>query len=230
VRIAFFTLLFANAAYFAWANWIDTPAPPRASAKQELPQLRLANEGADAANPRLGPMIPLASEPAARCVSVGPFEDLASVGRAAATLQERGLKTRQRAEEGSGWTGYWVYVGGLASAEDQSRGLRRLERGGIADAHAMAESREGRRISLGVFSERARADRRAKAVAALGMKPEIVERRQTGAAYWIDFELAARDSAIAAEGLLSTNATGSHIEIRPCPTAIERPVLANSPG
>jgi hypothetical protein len=218
MRVAFFALLVVNFACFAWANWIDAAARSPAGAARQLPQLPLASETdiAPAAPPR--------------CVSVGPFEDLADAAHAAATLKERGFPTRQRAEEGAGWTGYWVYVGGFKGEQDQTRALRRLERGGITDAHVMPASGETRRISLGVFSERARADRRAAAAVRAGMKPEIGERTQSGAVYWIDFDLTARDSAIAAEGLLSTNASGSRIEIRGCPAAIERPVLANSPG
>jgi hypothetical protein len=229
VRITLFLLVFANAAWFAWARWIDIPPTMRVGAVQELPALRLASEvGIDKNAASSNALLPAIEEPPARCVSVGPFDDLGAAARAAATLQERGLSPRQRAEQGAGWTGFWVYVDGFTSAQDRSRALRRLERGGIADAHAMPESSDSRRISLGVFSERARADRRARAVARLGMQPEIAERTQTGAAYWIDFDLTTRDSAIAAEGLLSTNPSGARIEIRACPTAIERPVLANS--
>jgi hypothetical protein len=229
VRLAFFLLLLANVGYFAWANWIDTPAP-RARPQTGLPELLLAEEprGQAGTAGRATPM-PAVAEAPARCVSVGPFDDLAGAARAAATLQERGLKTRQRAEEGAGWTGYWVYLGGLANRDEQTRALRRLERGGIDDAHAMSEAGEGRRISLGVFSERSRADRRARAVSKLGLQAKVAERTQPGAVYWIDFDLAPRDSAIAAEGLLSSNASGSRIEIRACPTTIERPVLANTP-
>lgn len=231
-------LLFANVAYFAWANWIAAPTVARtASPADALPRLKLASEaGFDTAGaagqigaPLTSPTLAAAAPPA-RCVSVGPFEDLGSVARAAATLQERGLETRQRAEQGTAWTGYWVYVGGLRNEHDQSRVLRRLEGSGIADAHVMPDSTNGRRVSVGLFSDRARAERRARAIEKLGIKPEIAERAQTGAAYWIDFDLAARDSAIAAEGLLSSNESGSRIEIRACPTAIERPKNAAPAG
>jgi hypothetical protein len=229
VRPALFLLLFANVGYFAWANWIDAPPAPRVSREPGLPELLLAEEPGTRTVAGRGTQTLTVAEPPARCVSVGPFDDLAGAARAAATLQERGLQTRQRAEEGAGWTGYWVYIEGLADRDEQSRVLRRLERGGIDDAHAMSDAAEGRRISLGVFSERSRADRRSRAVTKLGFSAKVAERTQPGAVYWIDFDLAPRDSAIAAEGLLSSNASGSRIEIRACPTTIERPVLANSP-
>lgn len=226
MRFAFFALLAVNAAWFAWAGWIDRPARPVVASGPPLPQLRLASEaGLDAGGP--GAMQPVTQLPA-RCVSVGPFEDLANVARAAAMLEERGLVTRQRAEQGEALVGYWVFVEGFEDAASQARMLRRLERGGITDAHAMAESEGTRRISLGVFSDRARAERRAQAAARLDVEAQLVERKRAGAVYWIDFDLTARDSGIAAEGLLATNASGAHIEIRACPTAIERPGGATS--
>jgi hypothetical protein len=218
MRIALFVLVLFNTGYFAWARWIDTPTEPVASAITKLPELRLAGEAPATSMP-----VARQEEPA-RCVSVGPFDDLAGAARAAATLHQRGLETRQRAEQGSALVSYWVYVDGLRSAQEETRVMRRLERGRISDASVMpASDTSGRRISVGLFSDRSGAERRSRAVEKLGIKTHIVEQAQSGAAYWIDFELTARDSAIAAEGLLSTDDRGSRIEIRACPGTVETP-------
>lgn len=217
MRIALFVMGFLNAAYFAWANWVDDAAPPAVYAGMKLPELRLASEE-PAANVTA---VSVRREPP-RCVSVGPFEDLASAARAAATLRERGLATRQRAEQGALLTSYWVYVGGLTSELEQTRVLRRLQKGRVSDASAMPVADGGeRRISVGLFSDRAGAERRSRAVEKLGLETSIEEQSQAGAAYWIDFDLTARESAVAAEGLLANDDRGSRIEIRACPGAAE---------
>jgi hypothetical protein len=215
MRIALFVIVFLNVAFFAWANWVEPSTPPAVYAGMKLPELRLASESPATNVPAMN----VRQEPP-RCVSVGPFQDLVAAARAAATLKERGLETRQRAEQGAPLASYWVYVGGLRSDQEQTRVMRRLQKGRISDASAMPPAEGGeRRISVGLFSDRAGAERRSRAVEKLGLETTIEEQSQAGAAYWIDFDLAARDSAVAAEGLLASDDRGSRIEIRACPGA-----------
>ena len=213
MRIAVFVMAFLNVGYFAWANWVDPVAPPAVYAGMKLPELRLANE-----NPAANVTAVSVRQEPPRCVSVGPFEDLVTAARAAATLKERGLATRQRAEQGASITSYWVYVGGLKTDQEQTRVMRRLQKGKVSDASTMpAAEGEERRISVGLFSDRAGAERRSRVVEKLGLRTRIEEQSQAGATYWIDFDLTARDSAVAAEGLLASDERGSRIEIRACP-------------
>ena len=124
VRTAVYVLLFVNLVFMAWAHWIDVPAePPVNQADGRLPRLVLASEAparAPAAPKAVLPQAaPLAIEGPApaltaatrRCVSVGPFNDLAQQTRAAALLQERGFVPQQRTEDGDVRDGFWVYVG-----------------------------------------------------------------------------------------------------------------------
>ena len=83
--------------------------------------------------------------------------------------------------------GFWVFVGGMKSEADTDRMLVNLEHNGIKDALVMpATATEGRRVSLGLFSERARAERRADTVKSLGIKAEVAERKLPGTLYWVD--------------------------------------------
>jgi len=133
VRTAVYVLLFVNLVFMAWAHWIDVPAePPVNQADGRLPRLVLASEAparAPAAPKAVLPQAaPLAIEGPApaltaatrRCVSVGPFNDLAQQTRAAALLQERGFVPQQRTEDGDVRDGFWVYVGGIKSAADET--------------------------------------------------------------------------------------------------------------
>lgn len=233
MRIALFALLALNLVYLAWAGWVDTPSAPLVNeAEARLPRLMLASEQprdaavspTSAGAPPGQAIAALAAQPngagiasSDHCVSVGPFGDLAHAARGAALLRERGFTPRQRAEEGETWQGFWVYVGGLKSAAEEANVLRSLERAGIQDAHAMAETAGERRVSIGLFSERARAERRALAVKRLGLAPEITERRQVGTVYWVDLDLGTGERSVPTEGLLSLEETGSRLEIRVCP-------------
>jgi hypothetical protein len=228
VRAAFFVLVFANVAFLAWSQWIDAPAPgPAAAPTQNLPKLELASDARQAGSSPASPAVSTVGATATRtayntvdsqrCVSIGPFSDLTRSARAASVLRERGFDPAQRAEEGEAWEGYWVYVGGLATPEDEGRVLRNLERAGISDAHIMPPRSEGRRISVGLFSERAGADRRARAVKKLGLEPEITERTQAGTVYWIDLHLGNSERAVPTDGLLASEERNSRIEVRICP-------------
>jgi cell division septation protein DedD len=157
-----------------------------------------------------------ATPDAKRCVSVGPFNDIAQETRAASLLQERGFSPQQRTEEGEVRDGYWVYLAGLKSAADEARALKSSQDAGINDAHAVPATDDGRRVFVGLFIERPRAERRARAVQHLGFSPDIVERRRPGTVYWID-DLGASDVAVPTEGLAALDQGASQIQVRVCP-------------
>lgn len=243
MRVAFFGLLAVNLVYLAWAGWIDAPARPAVVAKtgRALPELALATEAAPADQTQLTPRsaadtppakriaalasndLPPAGASNTRCVSVGPFADLARAARGAALLRDRGFNPQQRAEQGDLWEGFWVYVGGLKSAADEAKVVKTLERAGISDAHTMPEGTDGRRVSVGLFSERDRAEKRASAVKRLGYTAEIVERKQPSTVYWVDLQLSANDRTVPTEGLLSDGDAGARLEIRVCPASAPAP-------
>lgn len=219
MRVAVVILVFLNLAFFAWAVWIDSPPPASAAQSgSKLPRLVLASEAQPKSKTASAPTAPRA----ARCVSVGPFNTAERVAAAGALLQQRGLGPRQREEKGETIDGYWVYVGGLKSAFDEARVLHTLDQAGLSDARVMPESDAGRRVSVGVFSEHVRAERRARVLRRLGLEPEIAERRVPSVAYWIDLNLGANDETVSTEGLLSPEESGARLEVRVCP-AVQSP-------
>jgi hypothetical protein len=127
-----------------------------------------------------------ASDPSSSCTTVGPFSDLASAARAAGLLTQRGFQLRQRAEEGETIEGYWVFVGDLQSDDEAGRVVDRLAKSGLTDAHVMKSYSTTRRLSVGMFSSRARAERRAAVVRNMGLAAEIGERKFPGTVYWVD--------------------------------------------
>jgi cell division septation protein DedD len=229
MRTAVVILLFVNLVFMAWGHWIDTPSEPAVNqADAHLPRLVLASElpprlakipsaVAAVSAPASEALAPGATSDVKRCVSVGPFNDTAQQMRAASRLQDRGFTPKERTEAGDVRDGYWVYLGGLKSAADETRALKILQEAGITDAHAVPASDDGRRVSVGLFTERPRAERRARAVQHLGFSPDIVERRRSGTIYWIDLDLGSSDAAVPTEGLVAPEQGESRIQVRVCP-------------
>lgn len=242
MRAIFLTLLVANLLFLAWAKWIDAPRDAGAhDSLSHLPRLELVSEpGApkpSAANPPPAALAPAflaipmtaAAEkvslqiphvPAVpRCTSVGPFNDIARAARAAGLLTQRGFKLQQRAEEGETIEGYWVFVGDLTSDQDINDVVDRLQKNGITDAHVMKNFSTNRRISVGMFSTRERAEKRASAIKAMGLAPEVGERKFAGTIYWVDVALTSADQKPPPEYLFA-DIGRARVEMQPCPTGL----------
>lgn len=230
-------LLFVNLAFMAWAGWVDTPRQAKApDATARLPRLKLVSEastppqsnrtggtGAGAVQ-KMAMTTPASAPPAAppgitRCVSVGPFNDIDVAAKAAGSLKARGFVSQQRAASGETSDGYWVYISGAADAGAADKILETLDRNGIRDAHLTPDAGDAHRISVGLFSERDRAERRAKAVGRLGLKAEVGQHAQPGTVYWVDLALKPSDQALPVEDLLSADSGNSHLSIEACPTS-----------
>ena len=232
MRIVFFALLFLNLAYFAWAHWIDAPRPaPPNEAVARLPRLKMADE-LPPAEPKPPPSTQRTALNDTSCQSIGPFVDLASSAQAAALLKAKGFDPRQRAEQGQVSAGYWVYVSGLAGQATVDRALVTLERSGIKDALVMPENGDaGRRLSLGLYSERSRAERRAQAVRQAGLSAEIAERKLPGTLYWVDLAQPPGMSSISLQGLVA-DGVNPHVAVQPCqpPAAVSPTTSATGPA
>jgi hypothetical protein len=202
VRAVFLVLLSANVLFLAWARWIDAPRDAGAQdSLSRLPRLQLVSESSPGPKPTSAtfssatasrPILQMSfrpAEPGQTCTSLGPFSEIVSAARAAGLLTQRGFHLQQRAEEGETIEGYWVFVGGMQSDEEVAQVVGRLEKSGFNDAHIMRNYSTNRRVSVGMFSTRERAEKRAAAVRDMGLQPEIGERRFPGTVYWVDVTL-----------------------------------------
>ncbi|MCC6171184.1 MAG: hypothetical protein IT481_04045 [Gammaproteobacteria bacterium] len=126
---------------------------------------------------------------ARRCASMGPFSDAEGLAQATAMLQQDGYAPRQRAANGAVVDSYMVVIRRLRNEADQARVVARLNRGGLDDAFAIPKLDDGHAVSVGLFSQARRAERRALAVGKMGFKAEIVERTRPDKVYWLDFDL-----------------------------------------
>lgn len=220
VRAIVLALLLANLLYFGWAEWIDVPAPPAPSPIAKLPKLTLVKELPPEKRAALAHKMALEAAPP-QCVSVGPFDDPNLAAQAAALLKTKSFSPQQRIAQIPAVRRFWVYLDGFDSDAAVTRVLHRLEHGGIDDAEAMPVETGGRRVSLGLFSDRDRADRRAKAVRDMGLKPKMGERMVPGTVYWLDLTVP-NGTAVPLKDVSGTEAGGrtSPISVQPCPSGV----------
>jgi hypothetical protein len=227
-------LALANLGFFLWTFGIGftpdvPPAPP-------LDTLRLVSEmpaAAHAAPPESGEAAaapgvaasPIPSDAAAplpvatRCISVGPFHDVAEAAHAAGALRGGGYDPRQRVVDGDVWAGVWVYLPAPANPPAGEQLLAKLKAAGFEDALEMPGPAESSVISLGLFSDQKRAQSRVAKAQALGLTPQIADRKRTGNLYWVDVDLKPGDGAINPADLAGDPGHISRLETRACPTA-----------
>ncbi len=157
-----------------------------------------------------------------RCITVGPFSDVAEAAHAAATLRSGGYQPRQRVAEGEIWAGVWVYLPlpATPAAGDQLRA--KLKSGGIDDALEMPGPSDKPVISLGLYSEPRRAQARVTQVQALGLNPGIADRKRTGDVYWVDVDLKPTDGLFNPADLQGESGRIVRLEVKACPVP-ERP-------
>lgn len=224
MRVIFYVLVLANLLYLGWAEWIDVPAPPTPSSIAALPRLQLVSDLPPAKRAALARKMSLQAPPA-QCVSVGPFDDPAIAAQAAAVLKAKSFAPQQRAAQSAAIRRFWVYLDGFKTDAAEMRVLHRLERAGIDDAEAMPADAGGRKVSLGLFSDRDHAGHRAKVAKTLGLKPAMTERMLPGTVYWLDLTLRTGSAAVPLKDVsgLESGGGGSAIGMQPCPTPSSSP-------
>ena len=226
MRTIFLGLVLLNVAYLAWAHWVDVPRHAPAGSAVHLPQLRLAEELPAGGRPDPATQVKPQDETQA-CFSVGPFGDVDNSAKAAALLRAKGFDPHQRAESAEGSASFGVFVGNLKSDAEADRALVTLEHGGIKDALVMpATAGTPKRLSLGLFSERTRADRRAQSIRALGLNAEVLERKIPGTLYWVDLAPLPGMGTIPIQDLFAEGVS-SRIAVQTCPAAVH---LSNAPA
>jgi len=188
MRATALLLIVVNALYFGWATWVDAPpAIVAASEAVDMPGLTLARERS---TPPTAPQSQqTARTPApvqASCTSVGPFQDLTTAVQAAATLNGAGFESTQRLEQGEMWVGYWLSLQGLGTREEADRALAKLKEKGITDAYIIPGSDPPNIVSLGVFKDHERAQKRLNEIQQLGLPAQLSDRKRSGSVYWLD--------------------------------------------
>jgi hypothetical protein len=237
-------LALANVGYFLWNRGVGDPAPSSAAIPAPAVSLKLASESSAPPRPVAAPDLkvpaglsgasggaqgaaptPVASLETAglltdvkRCISVGPFRDVAEAAHAASTLRGGGYDPRQRVAEGEVWAGVWVYLP-ITPSRSSDQMQAKLKAGGIDDALEMPGPNEGSVLSLGLFSDSKRAQTRISQAQGLGLNPGIADRKRTGDVYWIDIDLKPTDSVLKPADLQTDSGRIVRLEVKGCPAA-----------
>jgi hypothetical protein len=153
-----------------------------------------------------------------RCISVGPFRDVAEAAHAASTLRAGGYDPRQRVAEGEVWAGVWVYLP-ITPQRAAADTLAKLKAGGIEDALEMPGPSDGSVISLGLYSDSKRAQGRVTQAQSLGLSPALIDRKRTGDVYWIDIDLKPTDSVLKPSDLEGEAGRIVRLEVKGCPAS-----------
>lgn len=227
MRAIFFALLLANLLYMGWAEWIDVPGPPPPNPIAGLRPLTLVKELPPDKRAAIAKKMALAMAPPPQCVSVGPFDDPGVAGKAAALLRAKSFAPQQRAAETLVMRRFWVYLDGFPSDAAVTKALHKLEHGRIDDAEAMPPETGGRRISLGLFTDRDHADQRAKLVRTMGFKPAVTERMLPGTVYWLDLTLPNGSAPVPLKDVSDLGpgpgGSSSPVSVQSCPTGAAPP-------
>lgn len=217
MRNLFLVLVLANLGFAAWAAWYAEPATSNGGnrgvavpgiklvselegATRETIEAATVPEPARELRPPPEPPPPPARNAIERCVSVGPFQELAQASAAQSALRAAGFMPTQRVVDGDIWVGYWVHLPGIPTREEANEILERLRADDISDSYIVPGGEDSQIISLGVFSEISRAAGIRERVRELGYDPTVADRSRRATLYWIDVP-AMGDASIDLEAL-----------------------------
>ena len=164
LRILVLVLALANLVAFLWLQrertaqrMAQAPLPP------DVPRLRLLVE--EEGRERL-------SAAACRAVALAARERARALAR---TARAAGLEAAVARAQAQQVTGYWVYLPPFPDRDAAREAVRRLAEAGVRDVQVLG-GRRANAVSLGLFRNRALAERRREQAAALGYEPVIEPR------------------------------------------------------
>jgi hypothetical protein len=198
-------LAFANLVVFGYL-YLVASAPPAPAPVVAAPRLELMGE-------RHAP----SATSALRCVSVGPLRD-ADVSQAVGEyLKGLTLTARERMLETDAPPGYWVMTT-RKSAALAAKLVQQLRAAGLADVELVppAAGKTDVQVSLGLYDDRAHAERRIQDLKGYALAPTIVEQRRRLNQWWLDVETSAAAAPVDVAALLKAVPAATGAGLGPC--------------
>ncbi len=150
-----------------------------------------------------------------QCFTLGPFRELDQLSAVTQAIKSYVVETEFRSREESKPPMFWVYLesaGSLAKAKILSK---ELERKKVGDYFILISGEHKYGISLGIFREKARANRHENRIRKLGFEPVIEPIVHTYTIYWLDYRMKAGD-AIPPQVFEAKLPESANILDRPC--------------
>ncbi len=171
------------------------------------------------------PIQPELAEPAAsplRCYTLGGFKNQSDVETVAERLESLVSDLGGREETQEKQIGYWVLIPAQGSRQAARAKVKELRDAGIEDVWRFTKGDLANAISLGLFSNRAPAERHQRAVRRKGFATEIQPRVIDETSYWLDFRSADEPALPAGvQTELSQSYAGVSLSSRQCPSDVD---------
>lgn len=206
MRRVLIVLLALNIAFFGYAHLAgEQPAPGPAEAPAPIPRLALLSE--------------LKPPPGPSCLSVGPFAEHAIAEQAASWLRGAHHVSRERSVEVDGPATYWVALT-TKTLQEAARVSMQLKAAGASDVEVTppGANQTAATVSLGIYSERARAERRVGELRRLGVNAPIVVQQHKVTQWWLDVPQRAGDPPLDPGALHQAVPAAAGAAVAPCPT------------
>jgi hypothetical protein len=201
MRYLILILLALNVAYFSWSylspvEGTKSVPPPRSDGVHELVLLSerqsvapVTNGDGVGAEQLVSEGIGQASEvaPVTRCFTLGPLLNEKDKDVLLARLTDMGFKAESRSIEQRETTGYWVFLPPSKNRKEALALAESLASKGIKDYYVVTDKEYRHAVSLGLFSEKGRANRRMAHIRTLGFKPQKTVRYRDRTYYWLDY-------------------------------------------
>jgi hypothetical protein len=207
MKRALLVLLLLNVVFFGYARIAGESGPAPGAAEPAAPVARLA-------------LLSELSTPAGpRCLSVGPFAEHAVAEQAGGWLRRMHHFSRERSAEVDGPATYWVVVT-TPTLQQAARIQMRLKAAGVNDIEVTppGTNQTEAMVSLGLYSDRERADRRQSDLRRFGVNPTIVEQQHKLTQWWLDVALRPGDPPLDAGALAKGVSGAAGVSAAPCPT------------
>ena len=104
------------------------------------------------------------------------------------SIEDAGFLVTRRVLEQEEVAGYWVHLAPYSSRKQALAAARDLAEKGLKDYYVVGEGENSNAVSLGLFSEKFRAERRMEYVRSLGYAPELTPRYRTRQVFWLDYD------------------------------------------
>ncbi|MDE2089585.1 MAG: SPOR domain-containing protein [Gammaproteobacteria bacterium] len=206
MRLLFLFLLLLNLAFFAWEySHPETPppAPPPETEPGIAPLVLLSERSAvppapstsaapvavpaDTARAKTAVATPVPVQHPDACYIIGPFEARTQAQRVMHRLNGLGFPARLRTQTRRVPGDYWVYLPPLPSRQAALQRVHALAGRGMKNYFIVTSGEQQNAISLGVFKDKASAERRKAQVAAMGYTPVLGRRPTERSVYWLDY-------------------------------------------
>jgi hypothetical protein len=214
VKRVLLVLLLLNLAFFGYVRFVGEPAPAPGAAEPPT------------AIPRLALLSELKAPSGPSCLSIGPFAEHALAVQAGSWLRGTRHVSRERSAEVEGPPTYWVVLA-TKTLQEAARISMRLKAANVSDVEITppGANQTAATVSLGVYSERERAQRRVTELRSLGVNAPIVEQQHKLTQWWLDVPQRAGDAPLDADALHKALPAAATVTVTPCPA----PPPAGSP-